>query len=412
MVKEKYLPRGSIIGESYEIVDILGEDDFEILYLVKDINRTGSFFVLKELFLETFSSREKYDVSTIPEAQGVFEKRKQQIISEVKEAKRKNKTAEIKIYGYIEQNNTIYTIMEFSNNADLVYYLQYHPKDKKSLPQLEELINLQSKKKSPLSLLKITTLLILLAALMLIAFKLFQEYQMQNKTTKPSLPADIKEKHPPLIEHIKERNKTTIVVPKNRPTLEALNQTTPQTKEEENLSLLPLPSIIKEATELNLTTKKHQEKNISSSITVATLSENNSTKKSREEEKPFSREKVQRFLNHFIEQEAKASVDTLLNNYDTNVKRYFKLRDVGHKIIKEKKEQYNKKWQHREFSITNFKILKTYSREGIQYCDVQTTTKWKVSNQHGKKASGKSRGFMTLKKVNDGYKVTSIYQIR
>jgi hypothetical protein len=98
MTEDKYLPAGSIISKKYEVIEMLGEDDFEILYLVRDIDRKGSFFVLKELFLETFSSRRGQSVYTFPEAEGVFHKRKKQIIEEVGTKKLDLKADEVTIY--------------------------------------------------------------------------------------------------------------------------------------------------------------------------------------------------------------------------------------------------------------------------------------------------------------------------
>ena len=49
-----------------------------------------------------------------------------------------------------------------------------------------------------------------------------------------------------------------------------------------------------------------------------------------------------------------------------------------------------------------------YKKNNIAYFDLKTTTSWTIKNKTGKKLSGKSRGKMTLKKIEDGFKITSI----
>jgi hypothetical protein len=88
------------------------------------------------------------------------------------------------------------------------------------------------------------------------------------------------------------------------------------------------------------------------------------------------------------------------------------LKNVTQATIKKDKRRYNKKWTKREFSIKEFEILTKYEKDGTDYCDLKTTTKWKVSTNSGKTAKGTSRGFMTIKKTANGYKVKSIYTLR
>jgi len=425
MGNTKYLPIGSIIGDNYQIVDILGEDDFEILYLVRDTNRIGSFFVIKELFLETFSSRLKYAVSTIPEAQGVFQKRKQEIISEIEDAKRNHKVAEIKTYGYVEQNNTIYTIMEFSNNAELIDYLQFQPKEKRRLPSIEELLKNSQKKKKSFLLPKIFLGTIILAALAFYAFKMFQDNQ---KNKEKVLTPTLSQAHPPIVSQKSEKEKLKIIL-QSKPFVEApkpieVNTSKEQepTSKKEEKKPLPAPVVVQvsepsDILEKNVSkildpdTNKTQEKPLAKELLIK-KEEKVEEKKVEEKKEPFEKTSVKAFLDNFIALSANGSIENILTNYDTHVDRYFKLTNVNHEIIKKDKERYNRKWKNRTFSIENFKILKTYKKENVDYCNVQTTTKWKVSTKGGKKASGRSKGFMTLKKTDDGYRVTAIYGLK
>jgi hypothetical protein len=73
MEKRYYLPIGHKIGGHYEIVKVLGEDEFEILYLVKDLHLRGREFVLKELYLKAYSSRDKFNVYTMAKSKAFFE---------------------------------------------------------------------------------------------------------------------------------------------------------------------------------------------------------------------------------------------------------------------------------------------------------------------------------------------------
>ena len=455
MENSKYLPVGSNIGGHYEIIDVLGDDDFEILYLVRDNHRKGSFFVLKELFLETFSSRNNESVFTIPEAQGVFDKRKKEIILEIDSPKKKRQKSEIKSYGYIKDNHTIYTIMEFTNNFNLESYLQFQPRDEIILPSLD-LTSEQKKKKSFLFLKILIITVMIVAGLAFYAYKMLEEDRNKTVEMPKVVVTQTPIRHPELINRSETAPLESTVEPKKiEPKVEESKVVLPNaeyipvdeteafheadTKEnaESNKSIDTVAPIVeddaiyidneteeipehKEAPQTvvvpNIETLPIEEtKTISLGSKIETVphpSISLGTPIVKSSTEPFTRGAIKDFLDKFIASSATGSVEDIASQYDYHVDRYFSLKDVTQATIKKDKRRYNKKWTKREFSIDEFKILKKYQKDGTDYCDLKTTTKWKVSTNSGKTATGTSRGFMTIKKTANGYKVKSIYTLR
>ena len=455
MENSKYLPVGSNVGGHYEIIDVLGDDDFEILYLVRDNHRKGSFFVLKELFLETFSSRNNESVFTIPEAQGVFDKQKKKIILEIDTAKKKRQNSDVKTYGYIKDNHTVYTIMEFTNNFSLESYLHFQPRDEIALPSLE-LTNNKIKKKSFLFLKILIITVLIVVGLALYAYKMLKEDrdkteekpqvvvtqtpihhpELLNRTetsnSKTKIETEVKEpkaeetkvisshaEYLPIPEtksvnemSVEEKNKTqnhldTVINTVEDDTIYIDNEVEEIPKQEEVPKTVVVPKIetlpITEAQQISLGTKI--EPTLNSGVSLGTPILKNSTE-------PFNRVAIKDFLDDFIASSATGSVEDIASKYDYHVDRYFSLKNVTQTTIKEDKSRYNRKWTKREFSIEEFKIIKKYQKDGTNYCNLKTTTKWKVSTNSGKTAKGKSQGFMTIKKTANGFKVKSIYTLK
>jgi len=448
MENSKYLPVGSNIGGHYEIIDVLGDDDFEILYLARDNNRKGSFFVLRELFLETFSSRNNESVFTIPEAQGVFDKRKKEIISEIDTPKKKRKISEVKTYGYIKDNHTIYTIMEFTNNFNLKNYLQFQPRDEIILPSLD--LNSEEKKKKSFLFLKILIItVIIVAGLVFYAYKMLQKDRDKTEKKPAVIVTQTPINHPALInrtETPKEEPKAEIKIeePKSVPngaeyipvnetvTKEPMpldsknglnsvvendaiyidNETEEIATEKEPPAQKEPPKIV--AVPEVKTAPLEEAKSISVGSKIETIPHHNislGTPIVKESKNMFNRVAIKDFLDNFIASSATGSVEDIASKYDYHVDRYFSLKNVTQSRIKKDKSHYNKKWTKREFSIEKFKIIRKYHKDGTDYCDIKTTTKWKVSTNSGKTAKGKSHGFMTIKKTDNGFKVKSIYTI-
>lgn len=123
MQKSKYLPLGKILGGHYEIVEILGDDSFEILYLVKDTHRLENLFVIKELFLDAITFRDNNNLQTSDKAFPQFEESKTSLIEETKKLQKNNSTS-LQTHGYFEENSTVYIIMEFKKNTDINNYFK------------------------------------------------------------------------------------------------------------------------------------------------------------------------------------------------------------------------------------------------------------------------------------------------
>lgn len=129
MSNSTHLPIGYKIGGRYEILeapndkgDILGQGGFGIVYFVKDIEDEDKNFVIKELFLLEYSLRYR-DGLTVgtnkSKAKGVFEKVKEDIKQEVETLSDIENENIVKAYGYIEENKTIYSIMEYIDGENL-----------------------------------------------------------------------------------------------------------------------------------------------------------------------------------------------------------------------------------------------------------------------------------------------------
>jgi len=129
MSNSTHLPIGYKIGGQYEILeapdkesDILGQGGFGIVYFVKDIKNKDKHFVVKELFLLEYSLRYRdgFTVGTNKnKAKGVFEKVKEDIKQEVETLSNIENKNIVKAYGYIEENKTIYSIMEYIDGENL-----------------------------------------------------------------------------------------------------------------------------------------------------------------------------------------------------------------------------------------------------------------------------------------------------
>ncbi|NPA61151.1 MAG: hypothetical protein GXO06_02565, partial [Epsilonproteobacteria bacterium] len=126
----------------------------------------------------------------------------------------------------------------------------------------------------------------------------------------------------------------------------------------------------------------------------------------------FNRQNVQNFLNQLIIASEENDIRRMVSFYDRNVDRYFSLSDVTHRDIYRDKVKYIKKWVEREYGLIDFKILRVFEEDGVEYCDVEKHGNYRVVSSNGRVASGVSRIFLRLKKTPHGFKIKSVYSIR
>jgi len=376
MQNSKYLPVGSVIGGHYEIVEVLGEDDFEILYLVKDKHRGDALCILKELFLKALSLRDKKLVYAFAKSKYVFEQTKKEVIAEAVLLQKNNKNNNIQIYGYFEDNNTVYTIMEFLNDAKSDEYLKVQDKKEEKpkeieLPPLESVESLEKKTKPK----SFFFLKVLIASLLTFIILGWYAYKMLKEDKKR-----VEEKVPTVVVNPKPPKPTYHPTLTNRATEEEQPQKT-ETKEPVVEIEEPFTPIVEHEAPVNKTDR-------------------------------FNKTSINSFLKKFIASSSSGSVQEIVSHYDDYVDRYFSLKNVTHAQIQKDKIRYHRRWTQRDFEIIDFEIVNIYRKNDIDYCDIKTTTRWNVSTDSGKTASGISRGLMTLKSRVDGFKVTSIYTLK
>jgi serine/threonine protein kinase len=141
MNSSEYLQIGYKIAGHYEIIKVLGQGGFGIVYLVKDIERLDEQCIIKELFVKEFSYRNRgsNSISNKKMAEKTFKKIKEDVKEEINILKRiKNKNV-VKAYGYFEGNDTIYSIMEYIDGNNLEKYSYMSEDEAKEL--LRQLIN-------------------------------------------------------------------------------------------------------------------------------------------------------------------------------------------------------------------------------------------------------------------------------
>ena len=455
MESKQYLPVGLQLGGHYEIIEVLGEDDFEILYLVKDTHRLQTMFVIKELFLKNISLRtQDYTIHTLEHSKYIFEETKKELILEAQKLQTSHyQKDKIQTYGYFEENNTIYIIMEFINDIGLNSYLNVQPiKENKIIPPSvkEEYELKQEKPKSTFFLKVLIGAVLVFVGLGIYAYKMIEENKEKAKEKPSIVVKNTPMQHPELTNRIQDKQKNDNSTPlhqkeeteKNIP-LDAEYITENKDKEKTNSSHelfnnvpkdeiyidneieeienkepefqapyvapppIPAPSTPSVSLGTKINTPQNNEEIVSTSLGTPIK-----TPPKKVNLKTFTRASVENFLHTFIASSATGSVDSITSHYDYHVDRYFSLRNITQSKIKEDKIRYNRKWTHRNFQIVNFYITRKYQKDGTEYCDVKTKTKWSVSTNSGKHRSGTSRGLMTIKNTDHGFKVKSIYTLK
>jgi serine/threonine protein kinase len=614
MQSNEHLPIGYRIGGHYEIVKILGQGGFGIVYLVKDIHRLDALFVIKELFSKDFSYRYRdgRSVYNKAEARNIFEKIKADIISEVNILRKIRNKNIVEAYGYFEENNTIYSVMEFIDGIDLNKFLKNRPpftqeeakdlllqisngikeihslnilhrdikpsnimrtrdgvykiidfttnktyvdnkmttvtafqspiytppelsgtkrsiigkfsdiysigmticrtlaEDEEIFPNITDRLiddsefqnilknlpidnkfravlkkmtainpedryqsleevekDLLGKKRvdrtkerdkeenrprvrvkkdrketksnsSPMFAIFGVVLSILVGSLGWYAYTLInkkeKKTQQQNGTTAVAKTDVEIPFHRPTKDDVKEvPTPRPTVVETNTPTIEdileedddieIIDTPTPTpspklipTQTPPIIDQTPIPTPTPKPTNSNIeivyqpTPRPTPKRHISLGIPVQT--QNNRLGHLVQSGTEFNRQNIQNFLNQIIIASEENDIDKILSFYDTHVDRYFSLRNVTHRDIYRDKVRYSRKWVHREYGLIDFKILRKFTQNGVEYCDIEKTGNYRVVSSRGRVASGISKVFMRLKKTPYGFKIKSIYSIK
>jgi len=524
MENNYYLSIGTKLGGHYEIEKVLSEDEFEILYLAKDLHKRGEYVVLKELFFKSYSLREGKEVHTLAKSKIIFEETKKEVKQEVEKLLQNPSNLQIETYGTFEENNTIYTIMEFVNNSNLDGYLKVNTTDNQEVEiskkdvMNEEIIEPTSSKKhtsvekrekpkSSIFLKLLVTMLLICLALGYYAYNMIKSDKSKNreeattttmvkeepKKVDSNLPMSKKDVINDYVEGSekdidaedigKESKKSThegaayitdVEAYKKEQEIKRAKEEAEkkaqeeeerakedeeeklreeeyirlqdeaqkdeqarneqQADEEKNREFVPdnigefmgeddapsnhpendVPSPFKDAKE-NLPLGAVKPNSLGTKINSgnknsSSLGTKIGDKNSKKEKTPTTnKQAIKQFLNNFIRISGDGSIDEILSNYDDDVERYFSLRNVNHETIRRDKTNYHRKWSHRKFQLLNFDVTKVYKNGNETFYDIKTTTNWSVSNDEGKSIAGTSNGVMTLRKTDDGFKVTSIY---
>lgn len=453
MENSYYLSNGYLLGGHYEIVKVLGEDEFEILYLVKDRHRLESLFVIKELFLKAYARRENETVHVMAKSKLLFEDTKKELISEITIAQKKSQTNLIQIYGYLEENNTVYTIMEFINDSNVAHYLQNNfqnenenedNRDKIVLPPIENHkknsikkdtqsatksskvketpTKKEQKNKSHIFLKILSVSVLIMVGLLYYSWNMIKADKERAKEHKVSvITTSLHDRKKESIKKEESIKKDASAKEESIKKEEPFNAE--EAKHEEKKERPFNASYIEEGEQeteknddlTNIPNEDSSVKEVGESIPPVNQSNTNSLGTQIggvNRTAQFNRVSVKRFLDNFLDSSTSGSIDDIVSQYDTKVDRYFSLKNVDHSKIRKDKVNYQKRWTRRDYQLVAFKIVRIYRKDNFDYCDVSTNIQWNVSSDDFKTSAGRSKGFMTIKRTYNGFKVTSIYTVK
>ena len=492
---------GHRIRNNYEIVKVLGQGGFGIVYLVKNLERLDDLMVIKELFAREFSYRGEDGLFVYNKAntQEIFQKINKDIKREIDTLRNINNENIIKAYGYFEENGTIYSIMEYIEGQDLEKYLKnnrFNEAEAKVL--LKQLIhglkeihvkNIIHRDIKPNNIIKTHS-----GIYKIIDFTTNRSYSdgaittitgfqnnfytppelVQQKNTTIGSYSDIyslgitlvsllikdRKNMPMLMDRfidnsefidvvnglkISEKFKQVLLTmtklkPQDRfQNLEEIEQSLFQTFKDRK-SINNIETSIDFDEKIDYRDDERRETGnawFKKSIVVFLLlgligvvyidfkQKNSSPIRDKpltqqivpNPHKPivkkvyFNKERVGAFLTEFIASGESNSAEEALPYYAHNLKRYFNLKNATRSDIFKDKVRYYKKWYQRAFTLVDFTILDTYSRDGIEYCDVKQNIRWKVQSSSISK-SGKSVNMLTLKKIAKSFQIVSLYSLK
>ena len=123
-----HLPAGTMIGGRFSIEGVLGEGGFGITYLTRD-NKLGSLFAIKEYYPRGVSYRDHTGTNEVyvssKDDTDFYVHGKERFLSEARTlAKFSEEPGVVSVTDYIEENDTVYLVMEYLRGETLQKYLK------------------------------------------------------------------------------------------------------------------------------------------------------------------------------------------------------------------------------------------------------------------------------------------------
>ena len=123
MCNRNFLKQGKVLCKRYKIIRAIKQGGFGIVYLVKDL-QDNKRLVVKELFFIKHSYRTRDGFVSTKKTEVSFSKLKKDVQREIGNLKKIENRHIVKAYDFFEENNTIYSIMEYIPGLTLEEYLE------------------------------------------------------------------------------------------------------------------------------------------------------------------------------------------------------------------------------------------------------------------------------------------------
>ena len=123
-----HLPKGTLIGGRFSVEGVLGEGGFGITYLTRD-NKLGSLFAIKEYYPRGISYRDHTGTNEVyvssKDDTDFYIHGKERFLSEARTlAKFSEEPGVVSVTDYIEENDTVYLVMEYLRGETLQLFLK------------------------------------------------------------------------------------------------------------------------------------------------------------------------------------------------------------------------------------------------------------------------------------------------
>ena len=126
MYNKIFLKQGTILSGRYKILKTIKQGGFGIVYLVEDIQDSKRLVIKEQFFINHSIRNRNGGVSNKKVKKGdvSFDKLRDDVKRELENLKKINHRNIVKAYDFFEENNTIYSVMEYIDGIDLEEYLE------------------------------------------------------------------------------------------------------------------------------------------------------------------------------------------------------------------------------------------------------------------------------------------------